>query len=282
MTSKVGAYSYKLLLQDCLKGMQEISSNNIDIVVTSPPYNLGIAYGHYKDSCDRFQYLNWCKKWTREIKRILKKNGSFFLNIGASPSNPMLPYEIVILMSEFFVLQNTFHWIKSITVKTPDGVETSVGHFKPINSKRYVTDCHEYVFHFTHTGNTPLDRLSLGVPYSDKSNISRWSHTSNQDKRCRGNNWFVPYKTIKSRVIDRPHPATFPIKLAENCIRLHGVKKNTIVLDPFVGIGHAPLGAIRCGVKKFIGFDINPEYLKIAKEKIKPFDSNYQESTKST
>ena len=87
---------------------------------------------------------------------------------------------------------------------------------------------------------------------------------------------------IKSRVIDRPHPATFPIKLAENCIRLHGVKKNTIVLDPFVGIGHAPLGAIRCGVKKFIGFDINPEYLKIAKEKIKPFDSNYQESTKST
>ena len=68
MTSKVGAYSYKLLLQDCLKGMQEISSNNIDIVVTSPPYNLGIAYGHYKDSCDRFQYLNWCKKWTRDHK----------------------------------------------------------------------------------------------------------------------------------------------------------------------------------------------------------------------
>jgi len=282
MKAKAETYSYKLLRQDCLKGMRKIDSDTIDIVVTSPPYNLGIAYGSYKDSSNRSKYLSWCKEWAREIKRILKESGSFFLNIGASPSNPMLPHQVAILMSKFFILQNTFHWIKSITVETPDGKETSVGHFKPINSKRYVTDCHEYVFHLTHTGNTPVNRLSLGVPYSDKSNIARWSHTGGRDKRCRGNNWFVSYKTIQSRDKDRPHPATFPVNLAENCINLHGVKKGTVVLDPFVGIGHAAIGAIKCGVKKFIGFDIDPGYIKTAKEYLKQYNASDQKMAKAS
>jgi len=53
------------------------------------------------------------------------------------------------------------------------------------------------------------------------------------------------------------------------------------VLDPFVGIGHAPLGAIKCGVKKFIGFDINPYYLKTAREQIKQFKRNDQKMAKA-
>lgn len=281
MKAKIMPNLYKLLCQDCLKGMRKLDLDTIDIVVTSPPYNLGIEYGNYKDSSDRSHYLNWCREWAREIKRLLKVSGSFFLNIGASPSNPMLPHQIAILMSEYFVLQNTFHWIKSITVETSDGTETSVGHFKPINSKRYVTDCHEFVFHLTQAGNTPLDRLKLGVPYSDKSNITRWSHTAGRDKRCRGNNWFVAYKTIQSRSKERPHPATFPIKLAENCINLHGFKRSTVVMDPFVGIGNAALGSKKCGVKKFIGFDINPDYIKTARAQIKQFDSNAKKLAKA-
>ena len=47
MKAKAETYSYKLLRQDCLKGMRKIDSDTIDIVVTSPPYNLGIAYGNY-------------------------------------------------------------------------------------------------------------------------------------------------------------------------------------------------------------------------------------------
>ena len=110
-----------------------------------PPYNLGVKYGKYNDACDRYLYLNWCKEWAREIKRILIEEGSFFLNIGGSPSNPMHPHQIFNIMSNHFTLQNTFHWIKSITVETPKGEEISVGHFKPINSKRYVTDADERV-----------------------------------------------------------------------------------------------------------------------------------------
>ena len=164
-------------------------------------------------------------------------------------------------------LQNTFHWIKSITIDTPEEDEpVSRGHFKPINSERYITDCHEYVFHFTKTGNVKLDRLEIGVPYKDKSNINRWGHTSGKDKRCRGNTWFIPYKTIRSRDLQRPHPATFPVQLAKNCIRLHGVQENTLVMDPFVGLGSAAVAARECHVDWFVGFDIEREYLKHARK----------------
>src|SRR5213075_1451193 len=100
--------------QDCIKGMSRLADETVDLVVTSPPYNLGISYGKYSDRQDRQSYLDWCGEWAEQIHRVLKSNGSFFLNVGAAPSNPMLPHEIVMTLREFFVLQNTIHWIKSI------------------------------------------------------------------------------------------------------------------------------------------------------------------------
>jgi site-specific DNA-methyltransferase (adenine-specific) len=252
--------------KDCIQGMREIEPESVDVVVTSPPYNLGIKYNNYKDTKTRAEYLRWSMDWARGVERVLKPNGSFFLNLGAAPSNPLIPFELMAELKTLFELQNTFHWIKSITIETKQGKEISAGHFKPINSRRYVNDCHEYVFHLTKQGNTPLDRLAVGVKYSDKSNIGRWSHTEGQDLRCRGNNWFIPYKTIVSRNKDRPHPATFPTELAVNCIKIHGCDSSSVMLDPFLGIGHSALAAKECRIGKFIGFDIDSEYVKVAQQ----------------
>jgi len=180
----------------------------------------------------------------------------------------MLPHEIVVQFRNLFVLQNTIHWIKSITIKDRDGDVRSYGHFKPINSKRFLNDCHEYIFHFTKTGHVEIDRLALGVPYQDKSNIARWSHTRGSDLRCRGDTWFIPYETIQSRARERPHPATFPVQLAEWCIKLHGLSCVHTMLDPFLGIGNSAIAAQRCGVKKFIGFEIDERYLAEAKRRV--------------
>src|SRR6266487_6157567 len=171
----------KLVLrqQDCVKAMSRLPKEHVDLVVTSPPYNLGVRYGKYSDRKDQQSYLQWCGEWAGEVQRILKPSGSFFLNIGSAPSNPMLPHEIVMELtfaSGGFVLQNTIHWIKSITIQDREGDLQSHGHFKPISSKRFLNDCQEYIFHFTKTGHAEIDRLALGVPYQDKSNISRWSH----------------------------------------------------------------------------------------------------------
>jgi site-specific DNA-methyltransferase (adenine-specific) len=260
--------SFDLRHGDCLEGMAQIADGTIDLVVTSPPYNLGIAYGRYSDRQDREGYLDWCHEWATHVRRLLKPAGSLFLNLGASPSNPLLPHELILRLRDRFILQNTIHWIKAITIENEQGELVSRGHFKPISSPRYLNDCHEYIFHLTPGGTTPIDRLALGVPYQDKSNVARWSHTGGADLRCRGNTWFVPYETIRNRDKQRPHPATFPVKLAENCIRLHGLRQTCVMLDPFLGIGNSAVAAQRCSVEKFIGFEIDEKYLAEAKDRL--------------
>lgn len=250
--------------------MQAMPQGSIDLVVTSPPYNLGIDYSSYKDKKSSEDYLAWCTEWATEIRRVLAEDGSFFLNVGGSAKNPLLPHQLLLTLCtpELFVLQNTFHWIKSISIETRAGDQISAGHFKPINSKRYVNDCHEYVFHFTKSGTVPLDRRAAGVPYADKSNIKRWAHTGGSDQRCRGNNWFIPYETIMSRDKERPHPASFPPALVEQCIQIHGHGTETRLLDPFLGIGSAALAAKNKGIASFTGFEIDAGYLDVAKSRL--------------
>lgn len=248
--------------------MDALEAESVDLIVTSPPYNLGLAYKSYDDHQSREEYLEWTRTWITSAKRILKENGSLFLNLGASPSNPFLPFEVICSIRNLFHLQNTIHWVKSITVETRTGETISAGHFKPINSRRFLNDCHEYVFHLTKSGNTPLDRLSVGVPYTDKSNITRWGHTGGRDRRCRGNTWFIPYETIKCRQTQRPHPATFPVQLVRNCIKLHGATQEASMLDPFVGIGSAAIAAIREGVASFRGIDVDVDYCSLARERV--------------
>ena len=266
MPTKIQTTGVKFSIKhgDCVRGLKQLDPKTVDVVVTSPPYNLGIDYGTYDDNKTRERYLEWCADWGCQIGRVLKADGSFFLNLGDTSENPFFAFEVAIAMKEFFTLQNTIHWIKSISIDR-DGETNSYGHFKPINSARFLNDCHEYVFHFTPAGNTKLDRLAIGVPYADKTNIDRWSHTNGKDRRCRGNAWFIPYKTIHQRARQRPHPATFPTELAAKCIRLHG-KKNAVVADPFLGIGHSAFAAKECSdlVSEFVGFDLDKEYIKVA------------------
>jgi DNA modification methylase len=102
---------YDLFLGDCICGMAMLPEKSIDLVVTSPPYNLGTNYdGGYDDGQDREIYLDWCAQWTAQVRRVLQPNGSFFLNIGSAPANPLLPFQIVLELTRGgFVLQNVIH-----------------------------------------------------------------------------------------------------------------------------------------------------------------------------
>jgi site-specific DNA-methyltransferase (adenine-specific) len=261
---------------DCLAGMKEhLRPGTVDIVVTSPPYNLGIRYKTYDDTAPRDAYLRWLGEWADAVKTVLADDGSLFLNLGSMPSDPYVPFDALGVMRSRFVLQNTIHWIKSIAISKADvgdypGLtgDVAVGHYKPINSRRYVNDCHEYIFHLTKRGDVELDRLGIGVPYQDKTNVARWAKAGG-GLRCRGNTWFIPYKTIKFRDRERPHPATFPVQLPERCIRLHGLERTRLVLDPFLGLGHTALACRDLGVD-FVGFEIDPHYFAAACRALKP------------
>ncbi len=265
-TFKRGENKIVVYNMDCIEGMRnKIENGSVDVVVTSPPYNLGIRYEKYDDAVPREKYLRWIGIWAGVVKEILSDKGSLFLNIGSKPTDPCVPFEVLSQMRKHFCLQNVVHWIKSIAIQKEEvgdypGISSnvSIGHYKPINSNRFVNDCHEYIFHLTKNGDVELDRLSVGVEYQDKSNIGRWD-SAKEDRRCRGNIWFVSYKTIKDRAKQRPHPATFPLKIPKMCIMLHGVERTRIVVDPFVGIGNSALACVELGVD-FVGFEIDQAY----------------------
>jgi site-specific DNA-methyltransferase (adenine-specific) len=245
---------------------------SVDVIVTSPPYNLGIRYNKYDDSLSQADYLRWTADWASAAARVLRPNGSLFLNVGNRPSDPWTALDVAQAVRSRFQLQNIIHWVKSIAIdRNLAGAaaqlerDLAVGHYKPINSARYLNDCHEFVFHFTPAGLTELDRLALGVPYQDRSNIGRWRSAA-EGVRCRGNTWFIPYETIQRRDRDRPHPATFPSRLPEQCLKLHGLSRIQLALDPFTGLGSTAVACAKLGVN-FEGSDIDETYLKEAVER---------------
>lgn len=262
-----------LLPGDCVAGMNGMPEGSVDAVVTSPPYNFDIRYGAYRDDLPEAAYLDWTEEWTAAVHRVLSPDGSFFLNVGARPSDPAAPLRTLERALRRFRLQNTIHWIKSIHIPraaTGDygllAGDLTVGHYKPVNSRRFVNDCHEYIFHLTKAGDVELDRLALGVPYQDKSNVARWG-AAGAGVHCRGNTWFLPYKTIRSRKDERPHPATFPAALPAMCLKLHGVSRIRRALDPFLGLGSTALACLELGVP-FTGFELDAEYLTEAARRV--------------
>lgn len=115
---KSGA-SITLYLGDCFQGLEHsISPESVDVLVTSPPYNIGVSYNGYDDRIPRNEYLAWMKRWAMLVKRVLKPAGSLFLNIGSKPSDPWIPFDVAAQMRQVFDLQNVIHWIKSIYIET--------------------------------------------------------------------------------------------------------------------------------------------------------------------
>ena len=259
---------------DLLEVLPTLEPGSIGAIVTSPPYNMGVKYRSYQDDIPRTEYLNWTDRWLRAASRVLASDGSLFLNVGAKPTDPWIPLEVAQAARRYLKLQNTIHWVKSIAIdREAAGAaagldrDVAVGHYKPINSERFVNDCHEFIFHFTPGGHTRIDRRAVGVPYQDPSNIKRWA-AAGEGKRCRGNTWFIPYETIQNRDRDRPHPASFPPKVPEQCFRLHGLDHAGIVMDPFMGLGSTAMAAVRLGLD-FIGIELDEYYLGEAVARVK-------------
>ena len=240
---------------DCLTVLTGVADGSVDAIVTSPPYNIGVAYRSYDDRQPRAEYLAWLGRVSRELARVLAPGGSLFLNIGSTNTDPWLPLEAAGAFRGDFVLQNHIAWVKSLSIG-----DDTVGHFKPITSRRYLNHNHEQLFHFSLDGDVAIDRLAVGVPFKDKSNIARWGHA--RDRRCGGNVWFIPYRTVRSKAQKFDHPAGFPVALPERCLRLRGGADLT-VLDPFAGAGTTLVAAHWLG-HRAIGIELDPHYAATA------------------
>ena len=273
-TIAAGGKTLRFYLGDSVDILGALDPGSVSAIVTSPPYNLGVRYRSYDDAMPRAEYLAWTARWIAAAARTLDARGSLFLNVGSKPTDPWAALDVVQAARAHLQLQNTLHWVKSIAIdRDAAGAaagldrDIAVGHYKPINSDRFVNDCHEFIFHLTPEGRTPLDRRSIGVPYQDASNIARW-RTGGDNRRCRGNAWFIPYETIQSRDKDRPHPATFPPRVPEYCFRLHGLSRIGLAVDPFLGLGSTAVAAAQLGLD-FVGVEMDRHYLGEAVERVR-------------
>lgn len=274
---------------------------SIDIVVTSPPYNLGIKYSTYQDTTPREDYLTWLSCVFEEVNRVLKPDGHFWLNMGYSNVDPWVGMDVATQARKHMTLQNNFVWAKSIAID-----DQQIGHYKPINSERFANPTWEHLFHFTKTGSVPCNKTAIGVPYADKANLDksgRWrgrlikkmgfankrdfdlTATDKQkeelekqlvdklasakpvdDRHCPGNIWFVPYETIADRGTHRgSHPATYPVELVRRAIKFSN--SSGVLLDPFMGTGTSAVAAKAEGLD-WVGFDIDEQYIEYANSRL--------------
>lgn len=241
---------YKLLKSLDLLG-------KVDGIITSPPYNIGVKYDGFEDKIENHSYDSFLSKMLTIFALALKDSGSAFINLFDKVSN-MDNFMARDWIRPLF-LQNLIIWVKSLAIN-----DKQIGQYKPLNSNHYLNNCYEFIYHCRKKEENlvPLDRLGLGVPYSDKSNVERYN---SGDLHCAGNVWFVPYKTRQRKL---EHPASFPEEIPSRCIRLLPSKSEAVIFDPFLGSGTTALAAIRNGVKKFVGIDISEKYAMMSVERI--------------
>jgi len=219
--------SIKLHNLDCTLGLIDVPNDSISCIITSPPY---------KDS-DNFTF-ELMESWLGHAFRVLKNNSILFLNFGHLANFKSRPFKVVLLAESLgFKLNDTIVWSKN--------------HYRPIQGNKRVNNLTEFIFVLT-KGSPCLNRLSIGVPYADKSNVGRFSDI---DLKCRGNVWEIKYKTIQSVDFKR-HNDRFPIQLPLMCIKLADLSFDDIVLDPFNGSGTTGIACLFSNVN-YVGFEIN-------------------------
>ena len=84
----------RFYLADCRDLFGALPEASVDVMVTSPPYNMGIRYNTYEDTLDQDDYLRWTSEWVAGAARVLKPDGSLFLNVGTRPSDPWTALDV--------------------------------------------------------------------------------------------------------------------------------------------------------------------------------------------
>lgn len=198
--------SLQLYLDDVMNGCSEVADNSVDVSFTSPPY---FEVDGYTDDLMRALGRIWA--------RVMGHGRRAYLNFGQIQEKFDRPLDAQRLVLEGangkLVAWQEIIWIKSIAVggwdeeaHCPDcGAQFDVavptlsrGHYQPITSKQIMHYCWEHVFTFIKQPAKkkdvvpPLDRLAIGVPFADKSNLDRGTRGQNGDVHCAGDIWFIP------------------------------------------------------------------------------------------
>jgi len=232
--------------EDCLEGMKKLSDKGVDLVITSPPYNIGVDYGVYKDNLEWNDYLNWCNKWIKQVSRVLKFDGRFVLNVLTNINSngirqqPLIDFGNLIRKNRLKIHSIGF-WTDVTRVKY-----TAWGSWKSASMP--------YIYN-------PYEAIIISYKNSWRK-LNKGEDTISKENFIKGVSGVYNFGTAKNKLC----PAVFPLKLPMLFIELLTFK-GEIVLDPFMGSGTTAVACKKLG-RHYIGFEINKEYCEIAKKRL--------------
>ena len=181
--------------EDCEIVLRKLSLKSIDLIITSPPYNLNVKYNNYKDK--REDYIKWLSKILNLCCKVLKDNGHLFINLSSSKDEPFTAYKVVEKID--WVLQNHIIWAKAVEIDNQVR-----GYTTPHQSNRYLINGWEHLFHFTKEGNTKIDVEWSSVPFNkDYNNYERQVKRTGKNWRKTTNCWHFTYKSKATKEITK-------------------------------------------------------------------------------
>ena len=231
---------------DCVLGMKQIPDNTVDLVVTSPPYNIGIDYDSYDDNMEWEKYYQWTEEWLLECYRVIKPDGRIavdhYLSFGNSNHRESPTCVIYDIMERIGYKHHAIAlWTDShLTKRTAWGSWLS-------SSAPYV--------------NCPYEAIIIG--YKDRwkrDNEGVTNITKDEFVMMSSGLWKIRPET---RGLTK---ANFPIDFASKIIRFLSYEKD-VVLDPFMGSGTTAIAAMQTN-RHYIGFELSGNYCKIADRRI--------------
>jgi len=228
--------------------MDELPDNSIHLMITSPPYNVS---KEYDNNLSLKEYLELLNTIWRETYRVLVPGGRACINIanlGRKPYIPLHSYIIEAMQKNGYLMRGEIIWNKASSASPSTAWGSWLSAANPV-----LRDIHEYILIFS--------KDTFSRKKKDKENTIKKEEFLELTKSV----W--TFSAVSARQIG--HPAPFPEELPHRLIQLYSFKGD-VVLDPFVGSGMTCLSAIK-DKRNYIGYDINPEYVKLAEKRI----SNY-------
>ena len=242
----MGKQNLTLINDDCIKVLKDLESESVDCIITSPPYYMGFEYESYLNSY--YQYIEWCKIWLSECKRVLKTNGTFYLNLANSKDASIRAFELLHICTHelYFKLHDTIIWYKYNPI--------------PVNTDKILLNQTEFLFMLRHNSNNVHLNKKLARDYNP--HIFK--------TKLVGNVWEIPVnnKTFarKETKSTKKGHSGYPVELTDTCILL-STQRGDLVLDPFMGSGTTGVSCKKLN-RSFIGVELEEEYFIIAKKRI--------------
>jgi DNA modification methylase len=237
------------ILAKSSEDMAELPDHSVHLMVTSPPYNVG---KEYDQDATLTEYLDFLGRVWQEVHRVLVPGGRACVNIANLGRKPYIPLHAYIVrdMAEIgFLMRGEVIWNKG----TSASPSTAWGSWRS-PSNPTLRDVHEYILIFSKAG------FSRQNPAKRRATISR-----DEFLELTKSVWTFPAVSAKSV----GHPAPFPVELPHRLIQLYTFEGD-VVLDPFMGSGQTAIAAVQ-GRRRFVGYEIEADYLRLAQRRLKLF-----------